>query len=121
MISDRFITQIAVVLTFVGFLSPLLPLFANDVIPVEEVEAIETPTGTAGDLEDLETRNASEWGWGVGGEDSISETSETESGYQADPSALEPTNTSDSQDITQKWGNRGDVEDGSLSLPIADF
>lgn len=51
-------------------LGSLFPAVAEDasVISIEQIQPLETPTGTIEDLQGLEDRTAAEWFWGVGGE-----------------------------------------------------
>jgi hypothetical protein len=107
-------------------LGNLFPALAEpaSVVPLEEIEPLDTQTGSIEDLRGVEERKDSQWLWGVGGEyGSSSTTSESDSPYQINPNSATQPEAVGSEEIQRDWQNnsRGDSKSGRATFPVMKF
>jgi hypothetical protein len=103
-----------------------IPAFGQptSIIPLEEREPLETPTGTIEDLQGLEESRDLKWFWGVGGEyDSSSRTSSSDLPDQMSPQETNQQNTFERKEIQLDWqnNNRGDSKSSDTTFPVMEF
>ena len=97
-------------------------VLANElpIISMEEVEALETPTGDSQDLRVLEAKDNPQWPWEVGDK---SETNGNNVEYTIDINSLENSPSVNLEKEDKNWQNlhRGDPKKSGGRVPLADF
>lgn len=125
---NKFTAKVTAGLLMIGAMIISIPAFADEVIVVPKTssseEPLDTPTGTAEDLEGITVKNSSQWTWGVGGQSEIvTDNLEEQPAYEADPSSNQIITPSTIQEENKEWQqtNAGDPPATSAGIPIVNF